>query len=426
MILNDIKPLIMLVWLTIFVGCTYNSQSPRHTSPLPTANPQNSQGTVDSGGGNTFNGKTLESYAINIRELPVFKDRVSPLLESRGLLSLSLKNVFNKIIDQKTWYMIPSELKKLPSEKIASAVGTDQAALQDLKQVWLNQIIFNDMPTQDQSILIIHELLMGLRLLKFDSPLSECLAFRSLDEKDSFCHNSYLPELRGRPSDLTEIDYAQIRAATKKLSHDGLKFLSSDWNDLLGKQGFSTDDHEFTPTASIKIINLFDLGKMIERSKLSQSWPSFGFNFNKFIGENTELLRPGSQIPSMIWKSDQNCNFSIDMTTDTFSISLIENGTKLTYSSIWTSDFESILQKDQFTGQYFYNITTPTLKINQTTKQGDEVLFVNLKFLDTFLQSVYFDKAVCLNSDCSETGSDPKSYKVMCYTIPSLKVNSKK
>ncbi|MCB0369189.1 MAG: hypothetical protein KDD45_06960, partial [Bdellovibrionales bacterium] len=246
MIIRYIIPLITVAGMTIIVSCTPHGQSPSGISKIqPPLSPPEVQGTVDSGGGNTFKGRPLESYAINIRELTAFKEGINPILESNGLQGSFLKNVLNWIIDNKTWYLIPSELTQLPSEKIASAVGTEQAALQDFKQVWLNQNIFDMMSTHDQTLLIIHELLMGLRLLKFDSKFSECQAFRTANQEESFCKNSYSSEIRGSPLDLSVIDYAQIRSTAKKLSENGQTISFEDLNDLLGTQGFSTEDHEF-------------------------------------------------------------------------------------------------------------------------------------------------------------------------------------
>ncbi len=129
------------------------------------------------------------------------------------------------MLDKKTWYLIPSELKKLPSDTIASAVGTDQAALQDLRQVWLNQTIYDDMKSVDaQGTLLMHEILMGLKLLKYDSALFECRARYYGRHTDQYCLSSYSADLRGKPSDLTEIDYSQIRSATTKIMEKGLEF----------------------------------------------------------------------------------------------------------------------------------------------------------------------------------------------------------
>lgn len=413
------------IGLTIFVSCVPRSQSsngkPNIISP---ADPLKTQGTVDSGGGNTFAGKPLEAYVINIREHQAFKEFISVLLESNHMQSSLIKNVLNNVIDKKTWYLIPAELKQLPSEKIASAVGAEQAALQDFKQIWLNQNIFEKMSIKDQSLLIIHELLMGIRLLKFDSAISECLAFKVASQEESFCRNSYSSEVRGKPSDLDVVDYAQIRLTAKKMSDDGPNISEDDLNDLLGTQGFSTSIHQFKTKASQKIMSLQDLGKVVQTSMLTKSWPTFGFDFNKLLVDHPALLKPGAKFPNITWKSDQNCDFSIVVAGDKISISLNEKSGKKIYSSRWDSPIEANLKKDQLTGQYLYNVTTPTLKMTEVAQQGDEILFVTLQFLNDFLQGAYIEKAVCLDSECHQTAAAVDSFKLMCYTRASLQLNS--
>jgi hypothetical protein len=418
--------LFLAITLTFFVSCTPRGQNPNPgTSPESPLHPPNSEGTVDSGGGNTFMGKPLEAYVVDVRRLQAFDDFIRPIIESNALQGSRLKNAFDSIIDKKSWYFVPSELKQLPSEKIASAVGADQAALQDFKQVWVNKNIFDKMSQQDQAILIVHEMLMGLRLLRFDSNLNECLAFQTEKDKDSFCQNSYSREIRGKPSDLSVADYAQIRAAAKKIMEAGSNFSLQDWEDLLGSEGFSTEAYPFIPKSSKKVFPLEKLGRMVQTSKLTQSWPTFGYDFNKFIQDHTEMLTPGSKPPKMIWKSDLKCNFDLNISSDSFSISLAEGLNQKIYSTRWTREIESSLMRDAFDGRYFYEITTPPLKMRDTSKQGNEVLFVTLKFLDEFLQSADLEKAVCLDSECHNTSARPDSFKVMCYTRSSLNLFSK-
>lgn len=68
-------------YLTFFVSCACHEQSfhdyqnkipGKPTLPSNTAVPTN-EGTADSGGGNTFMGKALESYKINPRNLTANK-----------------------------------------------------------------------------------------------------------------------------------------------------------------------------------------------------------------------------------------------------------------------------------------------------------------------------------------------------------------
>ncbi|MBL7546016.1 MAG: hypothetical protein JNL11_19510 [Bdellovibrionaceae bacterium] len=418
--------------LTFFVGCTTRKQTQDSTSPGAPAGTTDSDGdksagTVDSGGGNTFMGKPLESYIVKVRELPAFISHVQPIIETEALKDSDLKRVIDFVLDKKSWYLIPAELKQLPSEKIASAVGTDQAALQDLRQVWLNQKVYDDMKSPEaQGTLLVHEILMGLKLLKFDSALFECRARYFGRHTEQYCLSSYSKDLRGKPSDLTEIDYSQIRSATITIIEKGSKMSLADWNDLLYTEGFSTPVYEYVPKSSKKTMPLSQLADMIQKSKTAKSWPKLGYDFTKFITDHPELLTAGAELPDTTWKSDTTCDFDVEIKGDVFSVTLKEGAETKTYSSPWTAPVESVLLQDTVEKNYFYRINSPTLKLTGDTKTGDEVLYVTLKFANDFLMGAEFDKTICLNSDCSQSGNSVNGYKKLCSMKNALKLSSKK
>lgn len=418
--------------LTFFVGCTTRKQTQDSTSPgspagTTASDGDKSAGTVDSGGGNTFMGKPLESYIVKVRELPAFISHVKPIVESDSLKDSDLKRVIDFVLDKKSWYLIPAELKQLPSEKIASAVGTDQAALQDLRQVWLNQKLYDDMKSlEDQGTLIVHEILMGLKILKFDSALFECRARYYGRHTDQYCLSSYSADIRGKPSDLTEIDYSQIRSATTKIMEKGATMSLADWTDLLYTEGFSTSVYEYVPKSAKKSMPLSQLSDMIQKSKLAKSWPKLGYNFTKFIEDHPEVLAAGAQLPDTTWKTDTVCDFDIEIKGDIFSVTLKDGAERKTYSSPWTSQVESVLLQDSMEKNYFYRVSSPTLKLTGDAQAGDEVLYVTLKFSNDFMMGAEFDKTTCLNSGCSQSASSVNGYKLLCSMKNTLKLSSKK
>lgn len=418
--------------LTFFVGCTTRKQTQDSTSPGSPAGTvvsdgDKSAGTVDSGGGNTFMGKPLESYIVKVRDLPAFKNKVQAILENEALKDSDLKRVIDFVLDKKIWYLIPAELKQLPSEKIASAVGTDQAALQDLRQIWLNQTLYDDMKSVDaQGMLLMHEILMGLKLLKFDSALFECRARYYGRHTDQYCLASYSADLRGKPSDLTEIDYSQIRSATTKIMEKGSEFSLADWNDLLYIEGFSTPVFEYVPRSSKTTMKLAQLADMIQKSKTARSWPTFGYDFTKFIEDHPELLTSGAKLPDTTWKSDVTCNFDVEIKGDVFTVTLKDGAETKTYSSPWTSDVESLLQQDSIEKNYFHRINSPKLKLTSDVTTGDEVLYVTLKFASDFLMGAEFDKTICLNSDCSQSANSVNGYKLLCSMKNAMKLSPNK
>lgn len=88
--------------------------------------------------------------------------------------------------------------------------------------------------------------------------------------------------------------------------------------------------------------------------------------------------------------------FDLNVSSDSFSVSLGEGSDNKNYSTLRTREIESSLVRDSFDGRYFYEVTPPALKMSKTSKQGDEVLFVTLKFLDTFLQGANLERRFAL------------------------------
>lgn len=411
--------------LTFFVSCSPREQSPNHSqiispdnSPSTPTGPT-SQGTADSGGGNTFMGKPLESYKINPRTLEAYENYIKPWLESPSIKDTRVGHAFASILDNKIWYMIPSEFKQLSPEKIGAAVSSDlqQTALQDFKQVWINSLIYKKMTPADQAILITHELLMGLRLLKFDSALVDCLAFRSTDEaKDpQYCYNNSSKEVRGKPSDLTQNDYAQIRSATALIADRGQKLTLKELEEILGALGLIN-------ISVTKTISLNQLSQNLEASKLMKTWPTFGFDFGKFISENQYKLNKSEKSESTITlKSDLACDIDILITDETISVSFYESGTLVTFGSKWTSPIEMNLTSDPLAGFSLYSANFSMLKSSTTVTKGDSVVNVTLKFLgDGLLMGIDLTKTTCLNDDCSQAGQGINGYNVLCYTRQSV------
>lgn len=419
-------------FLTFSVSCAPRGQStpqspqtPALGSPgsPPNAGVPTSHGTADSGGGNTFMGKPLESYKVNPRTLESYSRFIKPWLESQYLKGTGVGNAFESILDRKIWYLIPSELKQLSSDKISSAVGSDlqQAALQDLKQVWIDSLLFEKMAPADQAVLIVHELLMGIKLLKFDSTLTECLAFQSTEAaKDpQYCYNNSSNEPRGKPSDLTPNAYAQIRSAAALISERGQKLTLKDLEEIIGSQGFINISVK-------KTVSLEQIGRMLEASKLMKTWPTFGFDLGKYISENQDKISNPKRNGSFTLKSDVSCDADVVITSDTISIAFSENGKRISYASKWTSPIEMHLEKDRLAGFALYSADFSKLKSSNQVGKGDTVVDVTLKFLGDTLMGLDLAKTICLNDECTEYGQGISGYRLLCYTRQTIIVNSDK
>ena len=219
-----------------------NGSGPASPSGGGTPAPGGSSGNggVDpTGGGNGVNGVSLDNYKIRINELPSFiriRDNVITRLAKR-FPKLAGDLMF--VAEGKTWYRIKTQLNTLPSAKIGVSFKTEQFALQNVSEIWINDLIFVDMKDRDQDGLILHEMVMGVRLLEFANELDRCLAAIEYMKLETITAEAY-PEKRrecfkknklaadlgqaaiglGRTIKLEDHDYFTIRTLTAKLMEE--------------------------------------------------------------------------------------------------------------------------------------------------------------------------------------------------------------
>ena len=194
-----------------------------------------SEGVVDSGGGNGLRGRPLESYRSDIRENQHYKEHVFPLLVELAARFPRLASDLFHIARERRWYLIPGSLRAIPSERIGVHFGTDQLALQNLGEIWINEKSFAEMrQDQDRALLILHELLMGVVLMRYQDALDQCLSAiavhevievpgQSYRQLRASCHETHARnapvDIRaiGRRIRLTEDDYLNLRDITLQI-----------------------------------------------------------------------------------------------------------------------------------------------------------------------------------------------------------------
>ncbi|MBX3040111.1 MAG: hypothetical protein KF789_05305 [Bdellovibrionaceae bacterium] len=225
--------LLFLLSLSSLVACQgTNTEVVRERIEIqvPGAPEARSEGGVDSGGGNGYERKLLESYARDIRSSAAFQARILPILVNLTASYPRLASDLVHISQERRWYLIPGGLDRLPSQRIGVNFKTDQLALQNRGEVWINELLFNNLRSEEERAkLILHELVMGVRLMSYQDDLDECLsevAILSLtsQEKSAYakarksCHHalSAIPGLKGgnrlsAPMKLTDPDYIAIR-----------------------------------------------------------------------------------------------------------------------------------------------------------------------------------------------------------------------
>lgn len=196
---------------------------------LPTP-PKDQFGGGDTGGGAGRDGRPLEDFIVNIQEDEDFRTILMPLILKIDKIHSRLAADLLHISKERSWFKIDVSLEKIPAFKMGVYFPTDQMALQNKKEVWIDNLIFTKMTSQNRAKLLLHELIMGIRLLEFASPLDLCLAKATTgllpSGKDDYKENrkkcfddpdnAFDPNY-GHKISLEDIDYANIRKLTKML-----------------------------------------------------------------------------------------------------------------------------------------------------------------------------------------------------------------
>ncbi len=227
-----------------------------------------SQGPGDGGGGDTCNGKLIESYKLDIRTLPEYKKHITPLINRISPLQ---KNetyfTFRDLISptNKTWYLIDCKLDILSKHRKGLYLDTDQTAIQTKKEIFIDARQFQKLNTENKAKLLLHELLMGVYMTNefsytdicnLDEVKAKCINSRLYTSDNFFMPDSHNPE-RVLPS-LTANDHQNIRALTAWVWGEKTKVLPKTFAAKMSQYGFDNlftafeDEVEFSlPTEAI-------------------------------------------------------------------------------------------------------------------------------------------------------------------------------
>jgi hypothetical protein len=220
------------------MGSAPTKESPLPQSPQSVETPQD--GGIDAGGGNGVKGQPLESYRVSIFSLPEYTEKILPIIQDLQNKHEKLAADILYILKFRSWYFIPIELKTLPSAKIGAYFNTEQVALQNMKEIWVNSNLYNAMSVEAKGELLLHEIVMGIKLLSFGSGYNSCVAEACIDllpknettggadtflEKKRNCARKNTSSILGQITDdlpkktikLNEEDYANVRELTHML-----------------------------------------------------------------------------------------------------------------------------------------------------------------------------------------------------------------
>lgn len=145
------------------------------------------QGTSDQGGGgNLINGKPVDFYREDITLWPEYKKYIEPIDKKFSAIAFpdNSVSILNYVARSKTWYLLPIKLDKLPKERIGTAFGTLQGAIQTRKEIFLSDPELPKLeckekvkcPRDERMVaqLILHELVMALYRLRFEPAVYFC------------------------------------------------------------------------------------------------------------------------------------------------------------------------------------------------------------------------------------------------------------
>lgn len=261
MISKITKTLTTIVVLSNLLACIKDPQ--KTNSKVINANQQNTgQSTVEGpghgGGGNGTNGRLYESYAVKVAELPAYKNIAEKALMRIFDESKGEKIVLDKHLQLKTWYLVPNHLKPIDKEIIGvsqNEAATQQLAFQTEKEIWIDQIFFNQMTEADQATLIVHEMMMLYYGLKSKDLNSLCqMGIMSKDDSvncEMFkVYDSYFPAQNLHSLDKN--DYQNIRTVTNYFmsNFENADLSINNFKQKMIQNGF--DRRLFSPTTNVE------------------------------------------------------------------------------------------------------------------------------------------------------------------------------
>jgi hypothetical protein len=170
------NPLKLLLILSFSVGCQPQKEIIRET--VIVSNRTNQMGGVDeAGGGSGVNGKPLDEFIDRqFDQKPAYRNVVRPIIERLKQGYPELAADFIHLSKRRDWYFVPGELERIPQLILGAYAKYEQYALQDTNKIWIDNKEYSQMSERSQGILLVHELTMGVRLLKYKHGQDRCIA----------------------------------------------------------------------------------------------------------------------------------------------------------------------------------------------------------------------------------------------------------
>lgn len=410
--LFELKKPVLSFFVLVAMGCTtlHSQRSPAQES-----------GGSDRGGGNTINGRPIESYVIDPTTVLAYKNFIQPVLEkikseasaendsNLRRQALTLQQMLKSTLTQKLWYFVPGPLSHVDNSLLQAAIKTEQGALQSHDRVWVDSNIWSKMASEeDRARLLLHEMVMNLKILQFGKATRQEYAANSDCATCSFVNEG--EPAHDQEIKLTAQDYFEVQKITTALISQFSIMKSVDFINLVKKNNFYYTYDFFRDEKNISRDSLREILKSV---MLSRYLPTNGFN-SRILGPKLSKLSEADK------KNKQKILKLLDESREACKIGLVLSGDKLnltlrskTENLDWQFPIKEEVKVETISFQVFFG-QTPSGKSNRIDvkslpakingENGFIVHTATIEFELSMLEvkRVYMQDYICTDDKCSK------------------------
>lgn len=362
------------------------------------------KGGGSDGGGNTYRGRPLESYARDPMALPSY-NTVSELIADLRIKHepQSRVDIFANILEapfrSKIWYFVPGPLDQVPADLLNSAVRTDQAALQGMDTVWIDADIWDKMTLEDQARLLKHEAFMSMKILQFGSDFRQCVAAHV---SATYCQQGGRG-LQDRLVKLTASDYTDVQMLTIKASGSFVAISGAEWIEMIG-QAFTFAWSWFEVSV---IMTRTELSRELQRATISNYLPTVGYNLRDWKLP-TESEPTPEEIFQAFEKKKEACAVQVKVVGDHLNLVLDGKTEKLNFQIPIPEKIDT-WQADLFVEGRKLRQIPIGVQTGRPTSSGGYEFWNMFLLMDSYqLRHVYIQEMVCAEPDCQTPYIDAK------------------
>lgn len=240
------------------------------------------QGPSDGGGGDTCNGKMIESYKVDITSLDEFKELVQPILNKIWDQPDSKNNgtPFSLTPTLKSWYFLDCKLQDIPKERKGLYLETYQTAIHTSREIFIDSTSYNKMAKDEKAKLLLHEMIMSYYLMTYLS-LEDICKMSGTCSGDFVAANKWKMFKPAVYRALNEEDHQKIRNVTAWLWMQKDALTPDSFSKILKNNDFDkrfeiVSKPEVSVSNEIEIeIDVHALLRMFKKHQWTNSFPKY-------------------------------------------------------------------------------------------------------------------------------------------------------